>query len=120
MGYSLTMHRIRGDELEHLQMPGSYNKKRTAGFICLEMFDKKYASMLCELDIPTLFVDSPVIGLDEPLRTDCLYMENQNNIFSFVKEMIRRGKRKSDSLENTCIVNPFTNASWDIETPYTC
>ena len=94
LGYSLTMHRIRRDELEHLQMPGSYSKKRTAGFICLEMFDRKYASMLCELDIPTLFVDSPVIGFDEPLRTDCLYMENQNNIFSFVKEMIRRGKKK--------------------------
>lgn len=94
LGYSLTLHRIRPDELALRQLPASYNEERTAGFICLELFDREYASMLCGLGIPTLFVDSPVIGLGEPLRSDCLYMENQNNIFAFIKEMNRRGKKK--------------------------
>lgn len=94
LSYSLTMHRIRTDEVESLQLPASYNKERTAGFICLEMFEKDYAYMLCELGIPVLFVDSPVVGLDAPLRADCLYMENQNNILAFVSEMARRGKTK--------------------------
>lgn len=94
LGYSLTLHRIRQDELESRQLPASYNKERTAGFICLELFDREYASMLCDLGIPILFVDSPVIGLGEPLKSDCLYMENQNNIFAFIKEMNRRGKKK--------------------------
>ena len=94
LGYSLTLHRIHQDELAQRQLPASYNKERTAGFICLELFDREYASMLCGLGIPTLFVDSPVIGLEEPLKSDCLYMENQNNIFAFIKEMIRRDKKE--------------------------
>ena len=48
--------------------------------------------MLCGLDIPTLFVDSPVADLDNPIKSDCLYMDNQTDIGCFVREMIRRGK----------------------------
>lgn len=94
LGYSLTIHRIHQSELERRQLPASYNKERTAGFICLETFDRKYAAMLCGLDIPILFVDTPVIGSEGALKADCLYMENQNNIFVFIQEMCRRGKAK--------------------------
>ena len=94
LGYSLTIHRIHQNELTAQQLPASYNKERTAGFICLEMFDRKYTDMLCGLGVPTLLVDSPVVGLGTPFKADCLYMENQNNIFTLVQEIIRRGKKK--------------------------
>jgi len=94
LGYSFTMHRIYENETDALQLPLSYNTDRTAGIICVELFDEKYASMLCRLGTPILFVDSPVIAPGEPLKADFLYMENQTNICSFIGEMVRRGKKK--------------------------
>ncbi|MDE7415681.1 MAG: LacI family DNA-binding transcriptional regulator [Lachnospiraceae bacterium] len=94
LGFSFTMHRIQKHELESLSLPNTYNKERTAGIICVEMFNRDYCYMLCDLDLPTLFVDTPVIDYDKPLKSDCLYMDNQTNICCFVWEMIRRGKKK--------------------------
>lgn len=94
LGYSLTMHRPQKNEIENLLLPSSYVNNRTAGIICIEMFDKEYCSMLCTLDTPVLFVDSPVFGLDKPLDADILCMDNQSNIYRFIKEMIRRNKKR--------------------------
>lgn len=94
LGYSFTMHRIPEETVDALQLPPSYFKERTAGIICVELFDRKYADLLCGLDTPVLFVDTPVIGLDSPLRADCLYMDNQSGIYGFVQEMRRRGKTR--------------------------
>ncbi|MDE7202006.1 MAG: LacI family DNA-binding transcriptional regulator [Lachnospiraceae bacterium] len=94
LGYSFTMHRIQKHELESLSLPNTYNKERTAGIICVEMFNRDYCYMLCDLDLPTLFVDTPVTDYDKPLKSDCLYMDNQTNICCFVREMIRRGRKK--------------------------
>lgn len=92
LGYSFTMHRLQETEIAQLKLPASYAQDRTAGIICIEMFDRSYCAMLCELDTPLLFVDSPVYDRMEPLKADHLYMDNQSNIQSFVREMIRRGK----------------------------
>ncbi|MDO4634018.1 MAG: LacI family DNA-binding transcriptional regulator [Eubacteriales bacterium] len=94
LGYSLTMYRILEDELKDYRLPSAFNKERVDGIICIEVFDYDYSRMICDLDIPTLFVDTPVIGLNEPLKADCLYMNNQAHIFTFVKEMVRRGKTR--------------------------
>lgn len=94
LGYIFTMHRILADEINAQKLPASFSRKRTSGIICFEMFNHEYSKMICNLDIPTLFVDTPVFGLNEPLKTDRLYMDNQSNIFTFVKEMHRRGKTK--------------------------
>ncbi len=94
LGYSFTMHRILADEVKSLQLPISFNKERTAGIICFEMFDPEYSQLICSLDIPTLFVDSPVLGIGETLKADRLYMDNQSNIFTFIKEMAHRGKKR--------------------------
>lgn len=94
LGYSFTMHRILGDEVQNLQLPISFNRERTAGIICFEMFNPEYSQLICSLNLPTLFVDSPVLGIGEVLKADRLYMDNQSNIFAFVKEMVRRGKKR--------------------------
>jgi LacI family transcriptional regulator len=59
------------------------------------MFDPEYSKMICNLDIPVLFVDSPAAGLlDAPLKSDLLYMENYSSVAAFLKEMVRRGKTR--------------------------
>ncbi len=94
LGYSFTMHRLQENEIEQLSLPASYAEERTAGIICIEMFDRNYCAMLCSLDTPVLFVDSPAYCSEEPLKADHLYMDNQSNIHLFVREMVRRGKKK--------------------------
>lgn len=94
LGYSFTMHRLQENEIKQLQLPASYAEDRTAGIICIEMFNRNYCSMLCALNTPVLFVDSPAYSLSEPLKADHLYMDNQSNIHLFVHEMIRRGKKR--------------------------
>lgn len=94
LGYSLTMHRILQEHLDSLILPGSFNKERTAGIVCIEMFDPQYSQMLCGLDIPVLFIDSYAGTLSEPLEADKLYMDNRSNIYRFSKEMVQRGKKR--------------------------
>lgn len=94
LGYSLSIHRVCDNEIERLQMPASFNKEKTAGLLCLEMFHREYASMLCDLGIPVLFVDSPVLFPGTAFKADFLYMENQNNIFTLIRELVRRGRKK--------------------------
>lgn len=94
LGYSLTTHRILTEELENMKLPASFFHERTAGIICIEMFDYKYDQMLCGLGLPILFVDAPVTCLKKPLEADLLCMDNQSGIYQFVKEMADRGKTK--------------------------
>lgn len=92
LGYGLSIHRLLPEEIQDLALPKSFDMKKTAGMICYEMFNYEYCKMLCELDIPVLFVDCPPIGLNEPLKADLLLMDNKSGIFSFVREMVRRKK----------------------------
>ncbi len=94
LGYSLSIHRVLDENIDNLSLPASFNIEKTSAIICYEMFDHAYSKMLCNLDLPTLFVDAPVIGVDEPLKTDIILMDNTTAIFAFVKEMARRGKTK--------------------------
>lgn len=93
LGYSLTMHRVTPEDIENMRFPISYNKERTIGILGVEMFNYKYNKMICDLGMPTLFVDAPAFTT-EPLNSDLLIMNNQDGIFSFVNEMSRRGKKK--------------------------
>ncbi len=91
-GYYLTMHRVLPEELKELRLPGSCDLSRVAGIVGVELFDYDYCKMLCNLDMPTLFIDSPVTAMQEPLKADCLYMNNIAYSYPFVQEMVRRGK----------------------------
>ncbi len=94
MGYGFTMHRVSGEDEERLQLPISFDKEKISGIICIEMLDRGYCSMLCDLGIPILFVDSPVSGLAGALLADVIYPDNNSSIYSFIGEMVRRGKRR--------------------------
>lgn len=107
MGYSFTMHRLQEHEIEQQLLPASYIEERTAGIICIEMFNRNYCSMLCSLGTPLLFVDSPVYNLEEPLKADHLYMDNQTNIHRFVREMVRRDKKRIGFIGETMYCQSF-------------
>ena len=89
-----TIHRISPIELKEKKLPSSLNIERTAGIICIEVFDYDYAQMLCDLDVPLLFVDTPVMEMRPPLKADRLYMENRIEIQNAVAHMVQRGKKR--------------------------
>lgn len=93
LGYSLTMHRVNSSNRKAMTLPYSFDPEVTAGIICIEMFDIKYDEMLCDLGIPVLFVDFPASLNLGALKADKLIMDNRSNIFLFMEEMVRRGKR---------------------------
>lgn len=90
----MTIHRISLIELKEKKLPSSLNIQRTAGIICFEVFDYDYAQMLCDLDVPLLFVDTPVMDMRPPLKADRLYMENRIEIQNAVTHMVQRGKKR--------------------------
>ena len=90
----MTIHRISPMELKEKKLPSSLNIQRTAGIICFEVFDYDYAQMLCDLDVPLLFVDTPVMDMRPPLKADRLYMENRMEIQNVVAHMVQRGKKR--------------------------
>lgn len=94
LGYSLTMHLVLGSDVQNMQLPQSFNKKKTTGIICFEMFEPSYSRMLCSLGIPILFVDAPAVLIDAPLEADILYMDNRTGILSFIQQMKQKGKTK--------------------------
>lgn len=89
-----TIHRISPIELKEKKLPSSLNIQRTAGIICIEVFDYDYAQMLCDLDVPLLFVDTPVMDMRSPLKADRLYMENRIEVQNAVAHMVQRGKKR--------------------------
>ena len=90
----MTIHRISPIELKEKKLPSSLDIQRTAGIICFEVFDYDYAQMLCDLDVPLLFVDTPVMDMRPPLKADRLYMENRIEIQNAVTHMVQHGKKR--------------------------
>lgn len=91
MGYTLTIHLIRQDELDQMKLPFTFHADRVDGIICLEVFHPEYSTLICDLGIPVLFVDSPVNTGNFTLKADCLYMDNYTNVHALVQEMASRG-----------------------------
>lgn len=94
LGYVMNTHRIRAEHLEKRVLPATFSLKRAAAILCIEVFDRPYAEMLCGLGLPTLFVDGPATFGETSLPTDQLYMDNTTEVARFVNEMIRQGKKR--------------------------
>ena len=100
LGYTMNTHRIREEHLQNRILPATFRPERAAAMLCMEVFDRPYADMLCALGLPTLFVDGPAAFGENPLPADRLLMENATEIAKFVGEMIRQGKTKIGFIGN--------------------
>ena len=94
LGYALNSHRVDRDNLLCRTLPLTFDPGRVSAIIWVEMFDRAYDEMICDLGLPVLFVDGPNKrdGIDLP--ADQLYMENTTAITRFVNDMLLRGRRK--------------------------
>lgn len=94
LGYTLNTYFVDGDNIAGGTLPLSFHKERTAGIVCVEMFNHAYAKMICGLGLPTLFVDGPNKRDGYALAADQLYMDSSTSITQLVIEMLAKGKKK--------------------------
>ncbi len=99
-GYTLNTHRVTEENIATLTLPRTLCLERVAAVLCIEMFDYAYDEMVCELGIPTLFVDGPARLHGENLPSDQLYMENTTQVMKLVNEMISRGVERVGFIGN--------------------
>ena len=93
-GFTLNTHRITKENLRTMTLPPTFHKDLVKAVICIEMFDYDYSRMICELDVPVLFVDGPVKKDGCSLPADQLYMDNTTEITRFVNDMLAAGKKR--------------------------
>lgn len=91
-GYTLNTHRVSEQNLEELSLPITFSTERTAAMVCIEMFDRPYNRMICELGLPMLFVDCPARTSISALPADQLLMDNESGIATLVNDMLAAGK----------------------------
>lgn len=89
--YRLTMFPVREDEIATLQLPLGFNKEKTSGIICMEMFQTEYMNMLNDLQIPMLFIDTAYDTDFSQIDADFLLMENRHSVASMTEELIQKG-----------------------------
>ena len=84
----LSIYIIRESDLHNLELPSNFDAKSIDGIICIEMFDEKYSNLICNLGIPTLFVDCTPINGHFELKSDILLMENLNSVYNLTTTLI--------------------------------
>lgn len=94
LGYSLSMHRVSEANLDQCSLPMTFRPEQTAAIICFEMFNRAYDEMLCGLDLPILFVDTPPRCDGYTLPADQLIMENDTGITQLVNRLVAAGKTR--------------------------
>lgn len=93
-GYDLNAYRVERENFLCHTLPLAFDPGRVSAIICVEMFDRAYDEMICDLGLPVLFVDGPNKrdGIDLP--ADQLYMDNTTAITRFINDMLLRGRRR--------------------------
>ena len=99
-GFTMNTHRITKENLRVMTFPYTFRKDLVKAVICIEMFDYDYGKMICELDVPVLFVDGPVKRNGYSLPSDQLYMDNTTEITRFVNDMLAAGKKRIGFIGN--------------------
>lgn len=100
LGYVMNFHRVTEADLKEKTLPITFRQEQVRGIICIEMFNREYDEMVCELGIPVLFVDGPAKDDGSSLPADQLYMDNVTEISRFVRDALSKGDRRIGFIGN--------------------
>ena len=93
-GYTLMMYEIAPDELRGKTLPAHMSLEQTAGIMVIELFDREYLDMLCDLGVPTISIDAYYGANTSPMRCDIISMENTASTFALTNHIISSGARR--------------------------
>lgn len=91
VGYTLMMYEISPDELRGRTLPAHMSLEQTAGIMVIELFDREYLDMLCELGIPTISIDAYYGANTSPMKCDIISMENTASALALTNQVISAG-----------------------------
>ena len=87
----LSMYPVRDTEIASLKLPIGFDPEKTAGILCLELFDSNYIEMLDALGLPLLFIDTASDVDLTRTNADFLLMENALSIYRLTDSLIQKG-----------------------------
>lgn len=93
-GFNLKMFEISGEEYARKTLPPHFSGQETAGILAIELFDRDYTRMVCDLGLPTLFIDSYAGAPEELMHCDLVYMENHASSIALTRRQIQAGARE--------------------------
>ena len=94
LGFTMNTHRVTEKDLREMTLPLTFRPDQVKAILCIEMFDRAYDEMICELGLPVLFVDGPAKQDGFSLPADQLYMDNTTEITRFVLDMLKQGRKR--------------------------
>lgn len=94
LGYRLTIYVLRDTIISSCSLPVNFNADSTDAILILELFDETYTNFLCNLETPTLFVDSFANPQNKTIASDILYMENKSSTYHLITHLLNTGCKK--------------------------
>ena len=92
-GYTMTIFEVSEEEIQSNRYPSGFSPEKTAGILCIELFDPDYCDMICTCDIPVLMIDGYMQIELTPPKADILSMENVSCTAAITKQAIRLGAK---------------------------
>lgn len=93
-GYNLKIFEISDQEFADKVLPSHFVLEDVAGIVVIELFDREYTHMLCDLGIPVLLVDSYPRAPGDLMRCDFVFMENYASSIALTSRMIEAGAKR--------------------------
>ncbi len=90
-GYTLMMYQLSAEEVRQNRLPINFALEQTAGILGIELFSRSYAEMLCDLGLPTIFVDAYSGASTSLQRCDLISMENLASTLAVTQRVIAAG-----------------------------
>ncbi|MDO4520163.1 MAG: LacI family DNA-binding transcriptional regulator [Erysipelotrichaceae bacterium] len=94
LGFLLVTYSISKDALHTSVLPPTFSKERTRAVICIGIFDKQYADLVCSIGLPVLFVDAPCWPSGRSVNGDLLLMDNTTEISQFIHDKAALGIKR--------------------------
>jgi LacI family transcriptional regulator len=92
-GYALVMYEITPEEQQRNALPSHMVPEQTAGIVCIELFNRVYMDMVCNLGIPVIFIDAYAGATLSVANCDTIYMENIASIIALTRHVVEKGAK---------------------------
>lgn len=92
-GYNLKIFEINEQSYTEKVLPSHFALEDISGIITVELFDREYTRMLCNLGVPVLLMDCYAGAQEELMQCDLMFMENYASTIALTSRMIAAGAK---------------------------
>lgn len=79
---------------DNMIIPSALLTEKIEGIVCLTLFSREYEKKICELGIPVVFMDSPVLRIPYRHEHDRIILEGAQSVYALTMDLIKRGCEK--------------------------